>query len=158
MHSERCTTGSARGHAKLPVVRSARRACATQPFLPTEVAGGWLYLYLILDVYSRKIVGFEVHEDDDCDHAARLVRRTMSLAQDEAVARDSAGIGRIYPQHGKVEGGEDIHAGQAGAQMGRPGLVGSLDDAGAKQTGPILQFLDLAHDVRLCGCSRRVAF
>lgn len=88
MHSERCTTGSARGHAKLPVVRSARRACATQPFLPTEVAGGWLYLYLILDVYSRKIVGFEVHEDDDCDHAARLVRRTALAEGIHAKPRD----------------------------------------------------------------------
>ena len=24
----------------------------------------WFYLYLILDLYSRKIVGFEVHETD----------------------------------------------------------------------------------------------
>jgi putative transposase len=27
-------------------------------------------------VYSRKIVGFEVHDSDDADHAARLVKRT----------------------------------------------------------------------------------
>ena len=31
----RCTSGSARGHAKLPVARSARRACSTQPCAPT---------------------------------------------------------------------------------------------------------------------------
>jgi putative transposase len=34
------------------------------------------YLYLILDIYSRKIVGFEVHESDDSDHAVALLRRT----------------------------------------------------------------------------------
>ncbi len=34
------------------------------------------YLYLILDVYSRKIVGFEVHETDSSDHAVELLRRT----------------------------------------------------------------------------------
>ncbi|HEX2243110.1 MAG TPA: DDE-type integrase/transposase/recombinase, partial [Gammaproteobacteria bacterium] len=38
--------------------------------------GQWFYLYLILDVYSRKIVGFEVHETDSADHAVDLLRRT----------------------------------------------------------------------------------
>ncbi|MDO8864280.1 integrase core domain-containing protein, partial [Haliea sp. E1-2-M8] len=35
----------------------------------------WFYLYLILDVFSRKIVGWEVHDSDDADHAARVVKR-----------------------------------------------------------------------------------
>src|SRR4051794_17283282 len=34
------------------------------------------HLYLILDVYSRKIVGFEVHATDSSDHAVDLLRRT----------------------------------------------------------------------------------
>jgi putative transposase len=38
--------------------------------------GQWFYLYLSLDVYSRKIVGFEVHESDSSDHAVDLLRRT----------------------------------------------------------------------------------
>jgi transposase InsO family protein len=45
-------------------------------FLPSVVIGSWFYLYLILDLYSRKIVGWEVHEADSADHAAHLVRRT----------------------------------------------------------------------------------
>ena len=36
----------------------------------------WFHLYLILDLYSRKIVGWEVHDSDSSDHAAHLVRRT----------------------------------------------------------------------------------
>ena len=80
MHSERCMSGSARGHAKLPVARPARRACSTQPYLPAVVVGRWYYLYLILDIFSRKIVGFEVHDADSADHAADLVKRT-SLAE-----------------------------------------------------------------------------
>jgi hypothetical protein len=32
-------------------------------------------LYLILDVFSRKIVGFEVHDTDDSLHAAHRVKR-----------------------------------------------------------------------------------
>ena len=45
-------------------------------YLHTQVLGPWFYLYLILDLYSRKIVGWEVHATDDSDHAAHLVRRT----------------------------------------------------------------------------------
>jgi putative transposase len=40
------------------------------------VQGRWFYLYLILDLFSRKVVGFEVHETDSVDHAAHLARRT----------------------------------------------------------------------------------
>jgi putative transposase len=45
-------------------------------FLASRVLGRWFYMYLILDVYSRKIVGFEVHETDSSDHAVDLLRRT----------------------------------------------------------------------------------
>lgn len=44
-------------------------------YLPSVVLGRWFYLYLILDLYSRKVVGWEVHETDEADHAVHLVRR-----------------------------------------------------------------------------------
>jgi transposase InsO family protein len=50
--------------------------CWDMTFLPAEVIGRWYYLYLILDLYSRKIVGWEVHDTDDSEHAKELVRRT----------------------------------------------------------------------------------
>jgi transposase InsO family protein len=50
--------------------------CWDMTYLPHEVAGRWFYLYLILDVFSRKVVGFEVHDSDDADHAAHLLKRT----------------------------------------------------------------------------------
>ncbi|MCB1914141.1 MAG: transposase, partial [Rhodocyclaceae bacterium] len=34
------------------------------------------YLYLIQDLYSRKIVGWEIHDRDDADHAVHLLKRT----------------------------------------------------------------------------------
>ena len=40
-------------------------------------AGHWLffYLYLIVDIFSRKIVGWEVHERESADLAAALTGR-----------------------------------------------------------------------------------
>ena len=74
-----------RGRAKVPkAVRAPTTHVATgvcqvwcwdMTYLPAEVLGRWFYLYLILDLYSRKIVGWEVHDSDDSDHAAHLVRR-----------------------------------------------------------------------------------
>src|SRR3954465_14966053 len=50
--------------------------CWDMTFLPAQVQGRWFYLYLILDLFSRKVVGFEVHDTDSADHAAHLARRT----------------------------------------------------------------------------------
>ena len=75
-----------RGRAKAPkAVRPPTTHIATEPrqvwcwdmtYLPAQVMGRWFYLYLILDLYSRKIVGWEVHDIDHADHATHLVRRT----------------------------------------------------------------------------------
>ena len=43
--------------------------CWDMTYLPAEIGGRWFYLYLILDAFSRKIVGFEVHDTDDSVHA-----------------------------------------------------------------------------------------
>jgi len=75
-----------RGRAKAPkAMRPPTTHIATAPrqvwcwdmtYLQATVMGRWFHLYLILDLYSRKVVGWEVHETDACDHAAHLVRRT----------------------------------------------------------------------------------
>jgi len=74
-----------RGRAKAPqATRAASTHVATAPgqvwcwdttYLPTQIGGRWFYLYLILDLYSRKIVAFEVHDKEDAQHAAHLVKR-----------------------------------------------------------------------------------
>ena len=50
--------------------------CWDVTFLPAQVQGRWFYLYLILDLFSRKVVGWEVHDSDNAEHAAYLARRT----------------------------------------------------------------------------------
>ena len=49
--------------------------CWDMTFLPSGVTGRWFYLYLVLDLYSRKIVAWDVQDTDSSDHAARLVQR-----------------------------------------------------------------------------------
>jgi putative transposase len=73
-----------RGRAR-PLTRTAPKAHrATAPnqlwswditYLATTVRGAFFYLYLILDVYSRKIVGLEVFEAESAEHATTVVRR-----------------------------------------------------------------------------------
>ena len=75
-----------RGRAKAPkasrpptthiAAAPAQVWCWDMTYLPAVVMGRWFHLYLILDLYSRKIVGWEVHATDDSDHAVHLVRRT----------------------------------------------------------------------------------
>ncbi len=43
--------------------------------LATTVRGAFFYLYLILDIYRRKIVGWEVYAQESAEHAARVFER-----------------------------------------------------------------------------------
>ena len=42
-------------------------------YLPTMVTGLYFYLYMIVDIYSRKIVGFSVHAQELSELAANLI-------------------------------------------------------------------------------------
>jgi transposase InsO family protein len=42
-------------------------------FLKSEVVGRFYYLYMFMDIYSRKIVGFRVYERESMEHASALV-------------------------------------------------------------------------------------
>jgi putative transposase len=46
-------------------------------YLPTWVRGRFFYLYLIVDIYSRKIVGWEVHDREGGEEAASLIQRAV---------------------------------------------------------------------------------
>jgi len=99
-----------RGRAKPPQARRAAQThvasapgqvwCWDMTYLPTLVMGQWFYLYLILDLYSRKIVGWEVHAEDDGDHAAGLVHRT-SLAEGIAL-KDRAARPVLHGDNGST--------------------------------------------------------
>jgi transposase InsO family protein len=44
-------------------------------YLPTVIRGRFLRLYLVMDVWSRRIVGWEVHGDESAERAAILIQR-----------------------------------------------------------------------------------
>ena len=78
-----------RGRAKAPVVRHVPAQIAHGPnqvwswditYLPTTVRGRFLYLYLILDVWSRKTVAAHVYDTECATHAAALFERTCQRA------------------------------------------------------------------------------
>ena len=77
-----------RGYTKPPVRREISTHVATAPnqvwmwditYLNGPIKGTHYYLYLISDLFSRKIVGWEVWEEESAEHASELIRRTTML-------------------------------------------------------------------------------
>lgn len=76
-----------RGRAKPRTVRTVDEHVATAAnqvwtwditYLLSAVRGRFFYLYLVEDVWSRRIVGFEVHEEESMEASAALVRATCA--------------------------------------------------------------------------------
>ena len=47
--------------------------CWDITYLPTEVRGSYFYLYLFVDLFSRKIVGWQVYDSESADRASQLL-------------------------------------------------------------------------------------
>jgi transposase InsO family protein len=50
-------------------------------YLASTVLGMFFRLYLVMDIYSRKIVGWEVHESESAEHAAILIEKACWAEQ-----------------------------------------------------------------------------
>lgn len=75
-----------RGRSTEPVSKHKSTHCATGPlqvftwditYLAGPAKGLFYYLYLILDIFSRLIVGWEVHEKESAENASLLIRKTV---------------------------------------------------------------------------------
>lgn len=73
-----------RGRSKIPEPKPASTHCANGPnqvwcwditWLPGQVKGVHFYLYLMLDIFSRKIIGWEIHERESAENASLLLRK-----------------------------------------------------------------------------------
>jgi transposase InsO family protein len=73
-----------RGRSQAPVTNEPARHVAQGPneiwswdvtYLPSRVRGMFFYLYAVIDLFSRKLVAWEVHERESGDDAAELIER-----------------------------------------------------------------------------------
>lgn len=63
-------------------------------YLPTRIKGDFLRLYLILDIYSRMIVAWEIHREETAAHAAELIRKAclkQGIQQNQLVLHSDNG-------------------------------------------------------------------
>ena len=42
-------------------------------YLHSSVRGKFYYLYMFMDIYSRKIVGFNIHETESMEYSSKLI-------------------------------------------------------------------------------------
>ncbi len=76
-----------RGRSRKPVSSPPPKGwCATGPnqvwswditWLPSVIVGMFFYLYMTMDIYSRKIVGWEVHPVESAENGAVLVEKAI---------------------------------------------------------------------------------
>ena len=73
-----------RGQAASPSRHKPTSYCATGPnqvwswditFLRSPVRGQFYYLYLVIDIYSRMVVTWEVYETESAKHASEMITR-----------------------------------------------------------------------------------
>jgi transposase InsO family protein len=128
-----------RGRAKAPVRRPPRAHLATGPnqlwswditYLKTPVRGVFDYLYLMLDVWSRKIVGWVVQDVESAECAAALflaICRTQRL--------DPAGIVLHADNGGPMQGATKI------VTLERLGVLASFSRPGVSNDNPYSEAL-----------------
>lgn len=128
-----------RGRAKAPVRHTKPVHTATGPnqvwswditYLKTPVRGVFVYLYLIMDIWSRRIMGWAIHLEQRDDHAATLFDTTCAR--------------RHLDPHGLV-----LHADNGGPMKGatmvatleRLGVVPSFNRPGVSNDNPFSEAL-----------------
>lgn len=71
-----------RGKSKKPSIEKPSPLVATAPnqiyswditYLKSPIRGAFYYLYLFMDIFSRKIVGFDVHETESMELSSELI-------------------------------------------------------------------------------------
>jgi len=130
-----------RGRAK-PPMRRLREHIATRvwqvaswdiTYLRTHVRGRFFYLYLLEDIWSRKILGWAVHDNECSGSAASLVERVREAASDEGI--DLAG----WILH--ADNGIPMKGATMLATMQRLGIVPSFSRPGVSDDNPFSESL-----------------
>jgi len=99
-------------------------------FLKSEIAGMFFYLYLVMDIYSRKIVGFEVHETQTSEHAAVMITK---ICKKESVCPEQL---TLHSDNGKPMKGATMLA-----TLQRLGVVPSFSRPSVSDDNPFSESL-----------------
>lgn len=132
-----------RGRARLPQEpRTVPRLRATGPnqvwswdisYLPTTVRGIWLYLYLVIDVWSRKVVAWDVEEREDPVIAADLVSR--------ACLKERVSKGRKQPLVLHADNGNAMRAATLESRLEELGVLRSFSRPRVSNDNPYSESL-----------------
>ena len=102
-------------------------------YLPTSVRGVWLYLYLVIDVWSRKIVAWEVADREDSKIAADLVSR--------ACLRERISKGRPHPLILHADNGNAMRAATLESRLEELGVLRSFSRPRVSNDNPFSESL-----------------
>jgi len=148
-----------RGRAKAPERRGPNAHTATEAnqvwswditYLPSPVRGVFYFRYLILDVWSRKIVGWDVHGVESADLASALVCTTC-----RAMGMDPKGIVLHADNGGPMKGSTMV------TTLEKLGVLASYSRPGVSDDNPFSESLFRTMKYRprisrwsLCGSGR----
>ena len=106
--------------------------CWDITWLPTNVAGIFYKLYIIVDLFSRKIVGHEVWEEENSEHSKTLLRRV-------ALSENLAATNTPLVLHG--DNGAPLKAGTVVALMESLGITPSRSRPRVSNDNPFAEAL-----------------
>jgi transposase InsO family protein len=99
-------------------------------YLPAPVRGRHYYLYMFIDLFSRRIMGWQVHDEESMDIAAHLIQRTC---EENAIdANDLV----LHSDNGGPMRGETMLA-----TLRRLGIVPSFSRRGVSNDNPFVESL-----------------
>jgi putative transposase len=99
-------------------------------YLPSSVRGRFFYLYLVEDIWSRRIVGFEVHAEESMELSAALVLRTCN-----AEGVDPRGLVLHSDNGGPMRGSTML------ATLNHLGIVASFSRPSVSDDNPFVESL-----------------
>lgn len=102
-------------------------------YLPTSVRGVWLYLYLVIDVWSRKVVAWDVAEREDAQIAADLISR--------ACLRERISKGRSHPLILHADNGNAMRAATLESRLEELGVLRSFSRPRVSNDNPYSESL-----------------
>jgi transposase InsO family protein len=102
-------------------------------FLPTSVRGVWLYLYLVIDVWSRKVVAWDVADREEAQIAADLVSR--------ACLKERISKGRPQPLILHADNGNAMRAATLESRLEELGVLRSFSRPRVSNDNPYSESL-----------------